>query len=363
MASANPVGPSNQRNQQITDPTSSFSSRELANEKRTKALRIATTTILGTIAAGVGAAGIALALTLGSPVFFGLLVVSVLLAGIALLAYKSLSQKENGNWQEALEQNFRQLPPQTVNANFVITPGTNVAFYQNKKNPGVKLGIQGDKTTTFALKLNALPKSNTPRAVTSESGMIFHAVSSNSMGMFTLNTNQAKAFFQELTKNKKFTEWSKCQYKDLPSVPQIFTPTETRSNKLTLKADSKASILEKERIPEFLGFVKGPKISDFSGDDQEVVNRYYQRALLSYENCFAEALEKNCSIVAVPLFSSVYETGEKDATPKADREYQWVLNCRDLCKKALIDAVNNLALGNPNSLKLLILLQDPFAAE
>ncbi|SYX08712.1 hypothetical protein C834K_0240 [Chlamydia poikilotherma] len=348
-------------NRNAPNLTPAFSSREISTQKQNKILKVVSLSILGTLAVGTAVAGIALAVVLGSPVFAALAIASVLFAGIAILVHKQLTRNADGNWTQALDQNFRNLPTQTAEANFITTPGTRLSFYQNKKNPGVKLGIQEDITTGFSIKFSALPRSNTVRMVTSQSGMTFNALPPSSETVITANSNQSRAFFKELNSLGQHSNWNAAQYQGETSIKLPFAPTEVRSTTLSIKDNPNIPLSEKEKYPEFLGHVRGPKLEEFSGSDQEIMNGYYNRALFAYENCLNEAVNKDCSIVSVPLFSSVYEVNGRDVLPKGDQNYEWLLSCNDLCKKALVEAINNIALANPNSLKLLVLLQDPFA--
>ncbi|MEF9496587.1 hypothetical protein [Chlamydia sp. 04-14] len=342
--------------------TPALSSREIVTQKRNKILKIASLSILSTLAVGTAVAGITLAVVLGSPALAALAIASVLFAGVAILVHKQLTQKANGDWEQALDQDFRALPSQTADANFVTTPGTRLSFYQNKKNPGIKLGIQEDTTTGFSIKFSALPRSNTVRMVTSQSGITFNAVTPGPQTVITANSNQSRALFRELTSLEQYSNWGAAQYQGQTSIKIPFAPTEARSTELNIKDNSSILLSEKERYPEFIGHIRGPKLEEFSGSDQEVMNGYYNRALFAYENCLNEAIKKGCSIVSLPLFSSVYEVNGKDLLPKRNQNYEWLLGCNDLCKKALVEAINNIALANPNSLKLLVLLQDPFAS-
>ncbi|BAE81557.1 hypothetical protein [Chlamydia felis Fe/C-56] len=349
--------------QNVPDFTPALSPREISTQRTNKVLKITSLSILGALAVGTAVAGITLAIVLGSPALAALAVASVLFAGIAVLVHKHLTQKADGNWSQALDINFRELPPQFINANFVVTPGATFSFYQNKKNPQVKLGIQEDSLSGFSLKFLALPRSNTARTVTGQKGIAFNILLPSPQTSISLNTNQAHAFFSTLTKHNQHHLWSASQYQGQTSIRQPFAPTEVRSTKLDIKNKTSIPLSEKETYPAFIGHARGLKLEEFSGENEQVMNNYYNRALFTYENCLKEAIEKGCSVVSVPLFSSVCELHLKDKRPKQNHNYEWLLGCNHLCKKALIEAVNNIALSNPNSLKLLVLLQDPFASQ
>lgn len=361
MPSVNPGNSQNQvRNSRTPLLAPALSSREIATQRRNKILKIASVSILSALAIGTAAAGITLAIVLGSPVFAALAIASVLFAGVAILVYKQLTQKADGDWIQALDQDFRALPATVADANFVIEPGAQLSFYQNKKNPGVKLGMRED-VSGFSIKFSALPRSNTARTVTSQRGITFNAVPPAPQTQIAITTNQARALVKELTKLGEHSNWGAAQYQGQTSIISPFAPTEARSTPLNIKNSKSIPLLEKEKYPERIGHIRGPKLDEFSGSDQDVINGYYNRALYAYESCIKEAIEKECSIISVPLFSSVYELDAKNDVPQKNKNYEWMLGCNNLCKKALVEAVNNAALSNPNSLKLLILLQDPFA--
>lgn len=339
-----------------------FSSQELANASRKKMLKLVTTALLSTLALGVGIAGIALTITLGSPIFLSLLLTSVLFAGIALLAHKALTKKADGKWEELLEQDFRPLPAQTVLANFVITPGSHLSFFQNKINPKVKIGLQETISPAFQLQLQALPKSNTPKGIAQPRTMMFNAVANDQEGRIVPTTNQGLGFFKSFVEAHRINEWHLSQYAENSLVPLPFEPTEARANAITLK-DTMPSASRKATCPDFLGHVLGPKIDDFSGDDQTVMNHYYDRALYAYEHSLETAIKHHCTLVSLPLFSSVYEVNTEQGSPEPNRSYVWDLNCKHLCKKALLDALNNTVLRHDRSLRLTVLLQDPFSCD
>ncbi|WP_375793576.1 hypothetical protein O1W69_00355 [Chlamydia sp. 12-01] len=362
MVNINPSDSLNRiKNKATPDLTPALSQREISVQKHDRILKVACLSVLGALAVGTAAAGIALAVVI-TPAFAALAIASVLLAGVIILVNKQLTPKIDGDWVQLLNQDFREFPAKSADANFITMPGTLLSFYQNKKNPGIKLGIQEDTATGFSIKFSALPRSNTPKMVTSQDGITFNALLPGPQTLISANSNQGYALFHEMVKLNHTSEWSASQYKGATSIKLPFSPTEVRSTKLNLKDKKSIAISEKERYPEFLGHIRGPRLEEFSGSDQEVMSGYYNRALFSYENCLNEAIAKGCSIVSLPLFSSVCELPKKDSVPKKNQNYEWLLNCNDLCKKALIEAINNIALANPNSLKLLVLLQDPFAS-
>ncbi|AFS24450.1 membrane protein [Chlamydia psittaci] len=356
MANTNPL-----RNQSTTDLSPIFSPREVSTKKWDKILKITSLSILGTLTIGTGVAGITLAIVLGMPALALLAVSSVLLAIVTVGVYKYFQQKADGDWSGALNQHFRTLPEQSAQANFLVSPGAHLSFHQNKKNPGVKLGIQESVTPGFTIKFLALPRSNTFKTVTSQSGIAFNALLPASQTLISQNSNQSRLFFRELLNLGQTSQWSASQYQGDTSIKLPFGPTEARSTKLSIKDSPTMTHPKKENFPEYIGHVRGPRLEEFSGEDDEVVNDYYNRALFAYENCLEEAINRGCSIVSVPLFSSVYEIEHRDEQPKQNRNYEWILNCNELCKKALIEAIDKIACSNPNSLRLLVLLQDPFA--
>ncbi|AEB55252.1 macro domain-containing protein [Chlamydia psittaci] len=356
MANMNPL-----RNQSTSDLSPIFSPREISTKKWDKVLKITSLSILSALTLGTGVAGITLAIVLAMPALALLAVSSVLLALVTVGVYKYFQQKADGDWSGALNQNFRTLPESSAQANFLVSPGAHLSFHQNKKNPGVKLGIQESVTPGFTIKFLALPRSNTFKTVTSQSGIAFNALLPAAQTLISQNSNQSRLFFRELLNLGQNSQWHASQYQGDTSIKLPFGPTEARSTKLSIKDSPTMTHPKKESFPEYIGHVRGPRLEEFSGEDNEVINDYYNRALFAYENCLEEAINKGCSIVSVPLFSSVCELDSREEQPRQDRNYEWILDCNALCKKALIEAVDKTARANPNSLKLLVLLQDPFA--
>ncbi|QEM73599.1 hypothetical protein DZK34_01190 [Chlamydia abortus] len=356
MANTNPL-----HNQSTTEVSPLFSPREVSTKKWDKILKITSLSILGTLTIGTGVAGITLAIVLGMPVLALLAVSSVLLAIVTVGAYKYFQQKADGDWSGALDQSFRTLPEPSAQANFLVSPGARLSFHQNKHNPGVKLGIQESTTPGFTIKFLALPRSNTFKTVTSQSGIAFNALLPAAQTLISQNSNQSRLFFRELVSLEQTSQWSAAQYQGDTSIKLPFGPTEVRSTKLSIKDSPTMTHPKKESFPEYIGHVRGPRLEEFSGEDDEVAHDYYNRALFAYENCLEEAINQGCSIVSVPLFSSVYELEHRDEQPTPNRNYSWILDCHQLCKKALIEAVDKTARSNPHSLRLLVLLQDPFA--
>ncbi|EPP37780.1 hypothetical protein BOKEGFJH_00053 [Chlamydia avium] len=356
----NPILPS-----QITSTGSNsvamFSKEELAVQRNQKILKVAIVSLLSTLAIGVGIAGITLTATLGSPIFLSLLIASVLFASVAILAYINLTKNADGNWLESLDLYFRQLPGHAVSAQFTPSRRTKVSCYQSKANPGVKLMIQEDPAPPFQLPLLAIPKTWKHRGSAPHHSILFNAVDNNDDNTINLiGTNQGGALFAAFTRYHKTNELRACQYTDNSLTPTPFSPTEVRTCQLSVNEvpDLPASL--KQTIPTHLGHARGPKIEDFYGDDQEVKNKYYERALITYGKCIDEAIKQGCSVISLPLFSSVYELDARSFFPKPGKDYTSPLECQNLCKKALVEAVQSAALRYPISKKLLVILQDPF---
>ncbi|SGA01156.1 Uncharacterised protein [Chlamydia abortus] len=311
MANTNPL-----HNQSTTEISPLFSPREVSTKKWDKILKITSLSILGTLTIGTGVAGITLAIVLGMPVLALLAVSSVLLAIVTVGAYKYFQQKADGDWSGALDQSFRTLPEPSAQANFLVSPGARLSFHQNKHNPGVKLGIQESTTPGFTIKFLALPRSNTFKTVTSQSGIAFNALLPAAQTLISQNSNQSRLFFRELVSLGQM-ECRSVPRRHIVKLP--FGPTEVRSTKLSIKDSPTMTHPKKESFPEYIGHVRGPRLEEFSGEDDEVAHDYYNRALFAYENCLEEAINQGCSIVSVPLFSSVYELEHRNEQPTPNK--------------------------------------------
>lgn len=351
-----PVSP-----RQTTSPaqsnTETFSPEELALQKRNRIQITVTCSVLSFLALGIGVTGITLALILGSPVFLSLLIASVLFATVAVIAYKHLTKTPDGNWKESLSLYFREHPSQKIGLTFDLLSACAVSYYHNKTNPGIKLIIQKDPNVPFQLPLLAIPKNH--KSDTPLQGIAFNAVSNDSKGMISTETNQARAFFSTFIDCHKTFEWYQCQYIDDSQDIIPFKPTEVRSCPITLHTTPGLTSSVQQHMPTHLGHVRGPTTKDFSKyHPDKMRNYYYDRALIAYEKCIDEALEHNFSIITLPLFSSVYELNA------AHPNLLQPTYCQDLCKQALIEAIQAAALKYPNARthQLLIILQDPFSS-
>ncbi|WP_239923147.1 hypothetical protein [Candidatus Chlamydia corallus] len=161
--------------------------------------------------------------------------------------------------------------------------------------------------------------------------------------------------------------WEKCKQRDGDSTKgeDPFSPTEVRITTLPEGAldqtfNPNLSTKEKKNIlPTFLGHVRGPTSHEFPNKENQ--QEYYRTALLAYENCLKIAIENQAAIVALPLFTSVYEVSPEEILPEKETLYSWDNEMNAFCKRALLDAVQNMALRYPQK-SLLVLLQDPFNA-
>lgn len=319
-------------------------------QKRNRIQIAVTCSVLSFLAIGIGVTGMTLAVVLGSPVFLSLLIASVLFATVAVIAYKYLTKTPDGDWKKSLSLYFRQYPSQKIELTFDLLSACKISYYQNKANPGIKLIIQEDPHVPFQLPLLAIPKNHKPKTLLQS--IAFNAVSNDSEGMISTETNQARVFFSTFINCHKAFEWYQCQHVDGSQNITPFEPTEVRSCPITLQAPPSLQ----KYMPTRLGHVRGPTIQDFSKyHSEKTKNYYYDRALIAYEKCIDEALEHNCSIITLPLFSSVYELNTVHPKPTY---------CQDLCKQALIEAIQAAALKYPNvrTHQLLIILQDPFSS-
>ncbi|EPP35466.1 hypothetical protein CP10139811_0984 [Chlamydia ibidis] len=341
-----------------------FSQKEIALQNQAKLIRIASVALLSIQAIGCLAAAIGLTVALGSPVFLGLILVSVLLSIMAFTVHKYLTEAPSGDWSNSLTAYFRSIPATTADANF-SSKRSDVVFFQNKYNPKITLGIWDNPEVPFSLELFAMQKERRGQETPFANAMMFNLVpASEENSQISMNLNLSKCLYQDLAKiDKQVKAWYSCNRRDSSSAAhQPFLPTETRSAEIHLEDPSSRGAGDYKRYPHYLGHARGPAVKEFPGQDHKVQTDYYRRAYVTYVNCLEEALARGCTTVAVPLFSSVYEVSSRDKNPKAQEVYDWSLNCQNLCKMALVEATNSVARSHSRETRLLVVLQDPFAA-
>ncbi|SPN73643.1 hypothetical protein C10C_0478 [Chlamydia serpentis] len=332
---------------------------EIAPKKRFTALKISTLVILTSLVLGTLASGIALTVVLANPIFLALLIATVLFSVVTFLVYHQMTSKVSPDWRQPLKQNFEPLS-EGWQENNVNCYSKHMFFYYNRLNPKFKLAIQRDVSQAFQpvflTGLKVIPKGQS-------TGIIFNPVASTSGSQVSNNaTNLSTVLYSNLN-NKTPWEAGKHREGDSSQEEVPFLLTETRitqlpKNSLNQTIDRNLTGKEKESIlPTFLGHVRGPTCDEFP--EEKDVQEYYNRALLTYEHCLTAAIENHAAIAALPLFTSVYEVPSEETLPRKGFVYNPRKQMPALCKRALLDAIQNMALRYPQK-SLLVVLQDPF---
>ncbi|ACZ33499.1 conserved hypothetical protein [Chlamydia pneumoniae LPCoLN] len=346
-------GPSRTESSQVSVLSYVPRDKEIAPKKQFTIAKISTLAILASLALGALVAGISLTIVLGNPVFLALLITTALFSVVTFLVYHQMTSKVSSNWQKALEQNFKPLGKAWQEKN-VDCYSNEMQFYNNHLNPKFKVAIQTDASQpfqpTFLTGLRVIEKNQS-------TGIIFNPVGPTNL-IDNTATNLSTILYSTL---KDKSVWDTCKQRegDPAKGEDPFSPTEVRVVKLPNEALDQtfnlnlSSAEKKSILPTFLGHVCGPKSEELPNQQE-----YYRQALLAYENCLKAAIESHAAIVALPLFTSVYEVPPEEILPKEGTFY-WDNQTQAFCKRALLDAIQNTALRYPQR-SLLVILQDPF---
>lgn len=331
--------------------TERIAPQEAALFREAKIVQTLITTCLTILALGAAAAGTALTVIFASPAFLALMVVAVLFAIVACVAYKGLALKAKESWQTELNNYFKTVPDSVAATNFVDTQGS--SFWQNKFKPNVYLALPHNLSTgndgPYSLKLPVTHKMNPLSGASSKNGVIVNSVNPNSNCLDTDGTPISKDLFAAMSQLTDGVEdWNKSI-----GSPQAepFQPLEVRIAGLG-KSTSHLSSSEKNVYPKAIFHIRAPQLDDFQGKDEELESKYYYGLKMAYTALLERAAQLQSDTLTLPLFSAVNET---EPTLAAHNFSAHKADC--LCLAALISSVQDIATSGNIKGRMLIVVQ------
>lgn len=315
-----------------------------------KLVKTLVTTSLTLLALGSAVTGIVLAVVLASPAFLALMVVSVLFAVIACLAYKNLSLQASSEWQSELNNYFKPVPSAVAEWNFTGAAGSSI--WQNRLKSRIYLALPENLSLgddgPYSLKLPITYKTQSLTGASSKNTMTVSLVNPYTNQLDSDGTPVSKDLHAQLSALPRGkSDWDKA-LGGTPPHPRPFSALEIRATKLT--SHEFLPPLEKKTYPTILAHARPPLLSDFVGSKSEVENQYYLRSQLVYQGLLEKAAEEQSDILSLPLL--VLETLESlTAAGFSEQEVN------DLSLSALISSVQKLAGSNQVVGRMLIIVQ------
>lgn len=338
---------------QAPTPLPSTTSTQLTPEETSlfqgsKLMRTLITTSLVLLAIGSAATGVVLTVILASPAFLALMVVSVLFAVIACVAYKNLSLQASNEWKSDINSYFKAVPVSVTDWKFHGADGWDI--WQNRSQSKIYLALPHDlekDDQPFSLKLPVTYKTQSMTGVTSKHPMVVNPVDPHTNRLTPNGTSITQALQAQFsTLSKDNADWNKSL--EDPSLQPPFGPLEVRTTPLT--AHSSLSTMNKSLYPELMTHARPPLLSDFIGPKQKVKDHYYLRLKLLYEAIFESAAREGSDVLSLPLLMA--ESPESLAAAGFSEQ-----EVTDLSLSALVSSVQKLAGSRQVGEKMLIVVQ------